>query len=500
MSLRNIEVGVTDYTTLTFVDTTGTPVTGKVEGNFTIELSDSAGGNVATTGITLTEVDASNNAGDYRLAYNGATAFNAAAGYFKLVVKITVDSINYLWEDQVVVSTTNSIDSVVAAWIPTASDGRVVESGPTALANASVIYTVGGTHITTMTTDANGVHAVVYLPATAVGTVQLAGYDQGSFAVTVSGGVATGPGADVTLTAVSSTNTLTASDLWAYWKRMAEDRTGPNAARIALEGVNDALRMVAKNTKSSWWYKADNIEFEPAYDTGTLTVTSGSTAVSLSGGTFPSWAANGEVWFSGRMYSIASRTDGTNIVLDDEYVGDTESPTSGWTVALSSYTLNADMYEFHQLFEGNEWIWGQKAVSWQTMVSMRQNWQITESQVRAWTVAQGKLFVWPAPSANAMITYGYYGQPADLVNGNDTADIDSNIFDLLYRAIDYQVALKYGRTSAGTDVNVTRSAFDKTLKDQTLMQRNKHNTEQPLQARRMSPYGQRAPLNVPSGA
>lgn len=51
------------------------------------------------------------------------------------------------------------------------------------------------------------------------------------------------------------------------------------------------------------------------YATGTITVANG--VVTLSGGTFPSWAASGEMSFSGGLYTVSTRDGNTQVTLDD---------------------------------------------------------------------------------------------------------------------------------------------------------------------------------------
>lgn len=497
MSVRSIQLAVTDHTTFTFNDAAGAPITGKTQGNFTLELSDESGGNVSTTGITITEVDASNNAGEYRLDYNGATSFIAAQGYFKLIIRITEASIPYTWNDQVVVTTQRAIATTYAAWTPTSSDGRIFD-GSNPIDEATIVYSNGsGTLKFTETTNSSGLHNTIYFTETMTGTAQKSGFNTGTFTVTVSGGIATGPLSDVTLTSVSTT-ALDASALWSYWKRTAEDRTGAKADLIAKEGVNDALRTVAKVIRSEFWYKTGDVVYEARYNTGTLTVTQNSTTATLAGGTWPTNAALGELTLSGRLYTIDSRSSSTVVVLDTPYAGESGT-VEGWSWSRPSYALEDDMYEFHQIFQGNTWSWGATPISWQKYTALRQAWQISQTITKAWCIAQGKLWVWPAPLEQDLTTYSYYGYPTDLVNGSDVVDIEPNMYDLIYRAIDYQVSLKYGRTAAGANIDTTQKALDSCFENATQSDRSNRNDQYNM--RTPSSFGGAwgGPRNVPSG-
>lgn len=70
------------------------------------------------------------------------------------------------------------------------------------------------------------------------------------------------------------------------------------------------------------------LELHGAYETGTVSVTTGT--VTLSGGTWPSWAAQGDLWVDGGYYPVSSRTNGTTLVLVDS----TLTGLSGETYSL----------------------------------------------------------------------------------------------------------------------------------------------------------------------
>lgn len=73
------------------------------------------------------------------------------------------------------------------------------------------------------------------------------------------------------------------------------------------------------------------------------TVSSASTTVTLSDGTWPSWAASGDLWVDGQRLSVASRTNDTVIVLDN-------APTSA--LSADSYQLIQHYYDLVSDFGG----------------------------------------------------------------------------------------------------------------------------------------------------
>jgi len=92
----------------------------------------------------------------------------------------------------------------------------------------------------------------------------------------------------------------------------------------------------------SWMRPAATIETVAPYSTGTVTVVSG--VVTLSGGTFPSWAADGELTVSGGTYAVDTRDDNTQVTLED---------TSVDVDAGTTYTLSRPTYELPSTFGGS---------------------------------------------------------------------------------------------------------------------------------------------------
>jgi hypothetical protein len=84
--------------------------------------------------------------------------------------------------------------------------------------------------------------------------------------------------------------------------------------------------------------KRGTLTIYPAYETGTVCITSG--VVILTGGTFPSWAADGEFWVDGSKYEVSVRDSDVQVTLTDTSV----SKYAGTTYLLTKlyYALPAD--------------------------------------------------------------------------------------------------------------------------------------------------------------
>ncbi len=82
-----------------------------------------------------------------------------------------------------------------------------------------------------------------------------------------------------------------------------------------LQCIKDGLRYVYSAHDWSFFKPVKDITTTAPYSTGTLTVVSG--VVTLAGGTFPAWAADGLLKVSNGYYSVASRDSNTQVTLDD---------------------------------------------------------------------------------------------------------------------------------------------------------------------------------------
>lgn len=79
------------------------------------------------------------------------------------------------------------------------------------------------------------------------------------------------------------------------------------------------------------------------YETGTITIAAG--VVTLTGGTFPSWAAQGEITVDGSTYDVSTRDGNTQVTLVD---------TSVTIASASTYTLARVVYDAPDNFGGIE--------------------------------------------------------------------------------------------------------------------------------------------------
>jgi len=93
------------------------------------------------------------------------------------------------------------------------------------------------------------------------------------------------------------------------------------------KGYSDFLR------ENDWNFLKEvaTITTSAPYSTGTIALVNGDATVTLTDGTFPSWAASGTLYYNGTEYPVSSRTDDTNIELASAW---SEDSASGVTYSL----------------------------------------------------------------------------------------------------------------------------------------------------------------------
>lgn len=436
--------------------TTDAPLTGKVNGDFTVQVSRDATGNLATTGITITEVSAANNPGVYDIVGLGTTSFTSAtAGKYTLTVRLTADNY-YTFEQTVLVTSDGDFSgaSGVATFTSTASDGRVTD-GTNPLTGATVrLLNSGNTIVDQLTTNSAGNWGPTFLDSTVTIVAGKSGYStSNSLVVTVVGTGATGPAQDVALTAVTSSSTILNSALLSYARVQARNVTGSQSDTVLQQVVNDSLAWVA--TAKFWeFYKTyGDISLRAAYSTGTLAISSGSTTCTLTTGTWPTWAASGKLKISGKAYRIASRTSGSVVVLSTAWNA-TAITASAYTIFQDEYTLPSDCLKFGRPLPGQNWGWGGEASSFGDVLEAQNSLNFGQTYPGKWAIhgsgGTAKILGWPYPTVDNLWAFWYYRKPAELVSSGDTADVDPLHLELLHRSIDYQVAIRYESCVAGT--------------------------------------------------
>lgn len=427
-------------------DPSRTPVTGKVDANFTKRLSLNTTGGQSTAGVTITEIGN----GKYNVTATAA-AFPAVTGEYVLSIFDTT-SPQYYWEQIYSITSdgTPSGTTGVASFTAVVGNGRVWD-GSTALVGATVyIRDPSGVLYTSVLTVAGGLWGPVFFTTAGVYsiTVQKSGYNNATGTITVAGTVATGPGTDLTMS-VTSTSGVTLSDLTAYARRMAGDRVGTKADTELLQSCNDAVDHWAKKKRWQRYISRGQLTLQGAYTTGTIALVNGAATCILTGGTWPTWAASGVIYVQNQSVRVLSRDSNTQLTLEANWQA---ASVSGLATILyqDTYPLPDNLYMFGRLLPGPRWQWGGEAVGADQLFQQQSLFIFGQLIGYLWAFVNSSIVLFPYPSNNILCAYWYYRRPTPMVGPTDTADIDPAHIEGVRRSIDYQVALRYNGYAGGT--------------------------------------------------
>lgn len=237
--------------------------------------------------------------------------------------------------------------------------------------------------------------------------------------------------------------TLINSDLLAFAQRTAYDRVGAQAERECQDVVNAALMFNATQRMWPWYETTTMFSTNAPYQTGTITLTQDSTAVTIAGGVFPSWLTDGLIVVGQKVLEVATRTDDTNAVLVAAWPSATESLATN--IVRQEYPLPTDLLVLHRILPGPTWGWGGSPVPYSNILDAQSAALYGQPYQTAYATYRDRLVLFPYPTRSDMQRMLYYRAPATLTLDDLTAvaDWDPAHIAVLHRAIEYQVADRY---------------------------------------------------------
>lgn len=241
----------------------------------------------------------------------------------------------------------------------------------------------------------------------------------------------------------------TATELWAYARGRVHNAQGTAADEELKVVVDDALAMIAGEYEWPWYFRESAIALQEPYSTGTVALTREDATVTLSGGTWPSWAADGILLVGTVPVPVASRTSDSVIELAWEWAEAAQAAAS-YKLVRMWYPLPDNFFGFHGLLPTTaSWIYPDP-VDPATWYSTLDTVNGGGSQTPCYYTIKGQqLGVWPYPSSYRQLRYTYQARPAALASGSDEADWDPAHLYLLRRAIDLQALIQHGNTVQG---------------------------------------------------
>lgn len=151
------------------------------------------------------------------------------------------------------------------------------------------------------------------------------------------------------------------------------DRATPESLRFVKLSIETSLREILAEHDWSYLQSDASIVTKAPYYTGTITFDAPSRQMTLTGGTWPSWAASGTVLIGDRWYDVESRTSDTVIVMKD---GPPESiaTDTAYGIYQDTYDLPVDFSVLQNIFRMDTWQSIQRQ-SPQQLFEARQVWR-----------------------------------------------------------------------------------------------------------------------------
>jgi hypothetical protein len=457
------KVGTTLRSYVTIVDPGGSFVTGLTSSDVTIRLTKNTTGNQATTGVTFSEVDATNNPGVYAIVVSGATGFVAATGNYHLSVFRTADGEEYGKEADWIVTSdgTGAGTWGDASFTPSTGNGRYTD-GTDPLENVVVRIADSSGDIWVRTlTDSNGLYPTVYFPADGVYTVraQLSGYSSALYTITVSGGVATGPGADSVMTISTTSTTILASELTTYAHRAYFDHTGNKADSEVYDIVNDAITRVCDEYHWTFMHKVSQVIMRAQYATGTISITEAGTTVTLVGGVFPSWAASGEIYVDGQFYPVTSRTDDTHVELAQAF-GSASITGETYTITQIGYDLPSRCAMLDEILWPDAYTRPRRVSKALFDIQKNGYSSVTSSNPGIWSFGDQKIYVLPALSVDRSVNILYYEMPDEVISTSDVIVMPRFMLPILRKAITVEACMRSSGESAYASLRQAQQEYE----------------------------------------
>lgn len=178
--------------------------------------------------------------------------------------------------------------------------------------------------------------------------------------------------------------------IWTYqdaidtvWDQAGQDPS-PKGMRDVKRAIQNAYRDLPNIRNWSCLYKLGRIVTEAPYSTGTIAYTAVSRTVTLTGGTWPTWAGSGVLVIDSTRYLVAERSSNSAIKLA---VGST--PT-GDIAAGKAYQIYLDEYDLPEDFASSDYLFelGQNTLEYVPAGDMAtRGWmEWSPSTPQCWTV------------------------------------------------------------------------------------------------------------------
>ena len=149
--------------------------------------------------------------------------------------------------------------------------------------------------------------------------------------------------------------------------------SGPSEQVLAdiKQSVDTALRELHQAHNWTYYYKHGRILTEGPYTTGTVAITASTREADLTGGSWPTWAADGYLRIGAVIYRAATRLDVSRLILDPVLTPGSDIVSTPFSLYKDSYLLPLDFIAgdqalYESVFSGityvhpREWLFAER--------------------------------------------------------------------------------------------------------------------------------------------
>jgi hypothetical protein len=208
--------------------------------------------------------------------------------------------------------------------------------------------------------------------------------------------------------------------------------------------VQMAYQDLCWNMEWQYYHRPLRIQLSAYYATGTIEYTSSTRTLTLTTGTWPTWAASGRVLIAGIAYQVKSRTSNSELILDETFCPQANIASgTAYRIYRSVYLLPKDFRKVHE-FVGED--------TWTSTFTTPSEWLKRERFLQD----TGTPWLWTIMQTTDVYGYGRYGL---FVSGYpDTAETFDCIYLRAPREIKYTGYETAARTTAAGVGTVSAAA------------------------------------------
>ena len=237
--------------------------------------------------------------------------------------------------------------------------------------------------------------------------------------------------------------------------------------------LNDARNELWEIIDGEWKQATDYLATTESYTTGTCDATLGSTTVA---GTSTVWTSA----MAGRFmqinetdpwYRISSVTSGTELELEDAYIGDTDTDLE-YDINMYLYPINSNVQRLVQVMIEDEIRWTEipiaAAVDVYASLPVPLRWGTGGVPNVAWlddpdSSGVYSMGIWYPPESASLVKYRYFKNPTDMSSDSDTVGIPGGDSWILLDATRAAFVFKNRMDAANQYLGLREAALDRLM-------------------------------------